>query len=118
MLAVRLGDNNLGGELLRVDLAALVYSAAHANGQGEDLAIAHAISDSRMEAAQPGWAGDSAAAMVARMDVWLATSKALLMRVGEHALGLNSDAIKFTAMEQQNAEKLRAVGDGADEASS
>lgn len=101
---------------LRVDLEALAHAITHASAQGDDLAIAHTVSDNRLAAAQPGWAGDSAVAMAAKMDVWLATSKTLLTRMGEHALGLSNDAIKFTAMEQRHADMLRAVGECTDEA--
>jgi uncharacterized protein YukE len=99
---------------LRVDLEALAHSAAHAHGQGEDLAIAHMSSNNRMEAAQPGWVGSSATALNARLTAWLATSQTLLTIVGEHALHLHNDAIDFAAMERENAEKLRAlVGDAS-----
>ncbi|MDA3642357.1 hypothetical protein, partial [Mycobacterium xenopi] len=101
---------------LRVDLETLAYSAAHAHGQGEDLAIAHVSSNNRMEAAQTGWVGSSAAALNARLTAWLTTSQALLTMVGEHALSLHNDARDFAAMERANAEKLRAVaeyGNGA-----
>ncbi|BCQ07940.1 hypothetical protein JMUB5695_01365 [Mycobacterium heckeshornense] len=94
---------------LRVDLETLAYSASHAHGQGEDLAIAHVSSNTRMEAAQPGWVGSSAAALNARLTAWLSTSQALLTMVGEHALDLHNDARDFAAMERDNAEKLRAV---------
>ncbi|MBS4727057.1 hypothetical protein MSM1_01305 [Mycobacterium sp. SM1] len=94
----------------QVDLEALVCSAAHVTGQGEDLAIAHLDSDNELEAAQWGWVGTSAAALNTRMAAWLATSRMLLTRVGEHALNLHSDAIDFAAMERENAERLRAVG--------
>lgn len=99
----------------RLDLEALACSAAHVTGQGEDLAIAYLSSDMRMDAAQAGWVGTSAAALNARTAVWLETSRALLTRVGDHALNLNHDGIDFTAMERENAEKLRTVGGGLDE---
>lgn len=98
----------------RVDLETLAYSAAHVSGQDEDLAIAHLSSDNKIEAAQPGWVGTSAEALNARMAVWLETSRRLLTRVGGHALDLHNDTIKFAAMERENAEKLHAVGNGAD----
>ena len=82
-------------ENFRVDLEALASSAAHVSGQGEDLAAAHVSSDNRIEAAQPGWVGGSAAALSARTAAWLETSRRLLTRVGGHALQLNDDGIDF-----------------------
>jgi len=101
-------------ENFRVDLEALASSAAHVSGQGEDLAAAHVSSDNRIEAAQPGWVGGSAAALSARTAAWLETSRRLLTRVGGHALQLNDDGIDFSASESENVEKLRALGSGAE----
>jgi hypothetical protein len=98
----------------QLDLEALVSSAAHVSGQGEDLALAHLSSDNKIEAAQLGWVGTSAEALNARMAVWLETSRRLLTRVGGHALELQDDGIDFATMERENTQRLRAVGDGAD----
>lgn len=95
----------------RVDLETLAASAAHAGGQGEDLAVAHLSSDNRIEAAQPGWVGSSGAALNARVMAWAVTSRTLLSRVGEHALGLHNAAIGFAAAEREHATALRAVGE-------
>jgi uncharacterized protein YukE len=98
------------GEKFQIDLEALVGSAAHVNGQGEDLATAHLASDNRITAAQSGWVGASAAALHTRAATWLETSRRLLTRVGGHALDLNNDGIGFAALERQNADKLSADG--------
>jgi WXG100 family type VII secretion target len=93
----------------RVDIEALASSAAHVAGQGDDLATAHMSSDSRIAAAQSGWVGSSGAALQTRTAAWLETSRRLLTSVGDHALALNNDGIDFTALENENVEKLRAV---------
>jgi uncharacterized protein YukE len=95
----------------RVDLEALAGSAAHVNGQGEDLATAHLSSDNRIAAAESGWVGASAAALHTRTASWLETSRRLLSSVGDHALDLNNDGIDFVAIERDNVEQSRAVGD-------
>jgi uncharacterized protein YukE len=97
------------GENFRVDIEALAGSAAQVADQGDDLAIAHVSSDSRIAAAQSGWVGSSAAALQIRTSAWLETSRRLLTSVGDHALALNNDGIDFTALENENVEKLRAV---------
>ncbi|MDT5229952.1 MAG: hypothetical protein QOI39_452 [Mycobacterium sp.] len=97
------------GGNFRVDIEALASSAAHVAGQGDDLASAHLSSDSRIAAAQSGWVGSSGAALQIRTAAWLETSRRLLTSVGDHALALNNDGIDFTALENENVEKLRAV---------
>jgi len=98
----------------RVDLEALASSAAQVSGQGEDLATAHVLSDNRITSAQPGWVGNSAAALNAKTKTWLETSRRLLTSVGDHALKLNNDGINFSALERENAEKLRQLsGEGS-----
>jgi uncharacterized protein YukE len=93
-----------------VDLEALAGSASQVSGQLEDLALAHLASDNRIEAAQPGWVGSSASALSIKAAAWSETSRALLTRVGAHAMALHSDGIAFAAMERESAERLRAVG--------
>jgi hypothetical protein len=101
-------------EKFQVDLEALTCSTAHVTGQGENLTTAHLSSDNRIVAAQSGWVGTSAAALDVRMAAWLETSRRLLSRFSDHALDLSNDRINFAAIEQENAQKLRAVGGGAD----
>lgn len=97
-------------EKFRIELSALVSSAAHVNAHGEDLANAHWSSDNRIATVQASWVGASAAALSIKTAAWLETSRTLLTRLGEHALDLNNDAIEFAERERQNAEKLKAQG--------
>lgn len=94
-----------------VDLAALAGSAAQVSAQGEDLASAHLSSDNWITNVQSGWVGASAAALSVKTSTWLETSRGLLARVGAHALDLTNDGIEYAALERDNAENLRAVGD-------
>jgi hypothetical protein len=55
--------------------------------------------------------GASAAALSVKTSTWLETSRGLLARVGAHALDLTNDGIEYAALERDNAENLRAVGD-------
>jgi uncharacterized protein YukE len=96
----------------RVDLSALAGSAAQVSAQGDDLASAHLSSDNRITNVQSGWVGASAAALSLKTSTWLETSRGLLARVGAHALDLTNDGIEYAALERDNAENLRAVGDG------
>jgi uncharacterized protein YukE len=98
-----------GGGKLRVDLEALALSAAHVSGQGEDLASAHLLSDNQIVTAQSGWVGSSALAMGAKSAKWLEDSRRLVTSVGDHALDLNNDGLKFSGMERDAAQKLQAL---------
>jgi WXG100 family type VII secretion target len=109
---VELGVVAMAEGKLRVDLAALASSAAHVDGQAEDLATAHLSSDNRIASAQAGWVGSSAASLAVKTEIWLQTSRRLVGRVGGHAIDLNSDGIAFADMEQENAESVRAVMSG------
>lgn len=100
-------------EKFRIDLEALAHSAAQVSGQGEDLATAHLSSDNRIAAAQSGWVGSSAGALLTKTASWLETSRQLITKVGEHAVELNTDGVNFAGTEDENAEKLRAVRDRA-----
>jgi uncharacterized protein YukE len=99
---------------LRVSLEDMVGSAVHVTGQGEDLATAHVIADSKMDVAQPGWQGASAASLAAKLTDWQVTSKALLSRVADHAQGLHSAALAISSFEQAGAQALEQVGVAAD----
>jgi uncharacterized protein YukE len=100
----------MGQGNFKVDLEALASSAAHVAGQGDDLASAHLSADNRMAAAQSGWVGESSAALRTRTAAWLATSRALITKVGDHALDLNNDGIAVSALESESADQLRALG--------
>lgn len=100
------------GGRFNVDMEALVCSSAHVAGQTEDLATAHLSSDNEIEAAQPGWVGISGAVLSVKAADWLEKSRALLTRVGGHAMALNNDGIVFATTERENAAKVHGVGDG------
>ena len=93
----------------RVNIEALAASAAHVAGQGDELACAHLASDNRIASAQSGWVGSSAAALQTRTAAWLETSRKLLTSVGDHALDLNNDGLRFAELDRGNVDKLRAV---------
>lgn len=97
----------------RVDPEALAGSAAQVSEQGDELASAHQLSDNRIAAAESGWVGASAVALIAKTATWLETSRGLLVRVGAHALELTSDGMVFAQMERDNVETLRPPGDAA-----
>ncbi|MGH3564103.1 MAG: WXG100 family type VII secretion target [Mycobacterium sp.] len=98
--------------VLRVDVEHLLTAAIHVSGHSEDLAARHLAADNRLEAAAPGWAGRSAAALGNRAEFWRGRSNTLVARVGEHATDLHSSALRFSAMEERNAAALSSATAG------
>jgi uncharacterized protein YukE len=96
--------------MLRVDLAALAAWAAYVSGLGEDLALAHLLSDNRIAAARSGWVGTSAVALDTTAAEWLQASRRLLRRLGDHALDLTDDGIQWAAAENVRTQKFGALG--------
>ncbi|BBX97431.1 WXG100 family type VII secretion target [Mycobacterium lacus] len=96
--------------MLQISPQQWLSSSAHVTAHGEDLAAAHLSCDYRIQAAQSGWQGASAAALSAKMDDWLEASRALLTRIGDHARGLHEAGVQHAAAEQERARALAQVG--------
>lgn len=99
---------------LDVNIEDLVASGVAVTGHGEDMAAKHCAADSRIDGAQGGWQGRSAAAMTTRMAAWSATTTTLLTRLSDHAQGLHTSARCFCEMEQRHADALTEPGAAAD----
>ncbi len=91
---------------LRVNVEDLAAAGVAVSGHGEHMAIEHAAAASRIDAAQVGWQGLSAAAMTVLSERWLATTNAQLERLRDHAQGLHASAQGFAEMEQRNSHEL------------
>ena len=94
---------------LHVNPEDLVVSGVSVTGHGEAVAIAHAVSDTRIESAQAGWQGLSSAALAAKSASWMQTSSSLLTRMADHAQGLHEGAQTYLEGEQQSSAQLRAL---------
>ena len=94
---------------LRVSIEDLAASGVAVTGHGEDLAVAHAAADGRIDAALPGWQGQSAAALAAKAATWTHDSRTLLARLSDHAQGLHTSAAEFWAHEQRSAQALNSL---------
>jgi WXG100 family type VII secretion target len=99
---------------LRVNVADLLAGGVSITGHGEDVAVKHSAADSRIDAAQAGWQGQSGAAMMARSQKWVATTGALLGRLSDHAQGLHTSAHCFQEMDQNNGQGIDTLGQAAD----
>lgn len=99
-----------------VNLSALVGSAVHVSGQGEDLAAAHVDTDATMAAAHAGWQGASAAALAEKLTAWGDQSRTLLTRISDHSQGMHSSAQEFATQDRQGHDALAALPPSATQA--
>ena len=96
--------------VLKVNVEDLVTSGVMVTGHGEDVAVKHCTADTRIESAQAGWQGRSAASMTLRLSAWSTTTTALLTQLSDHAQGLHTCAQEFCAMEERHTEALKEPG--------
>lgn len=94
---------------LRVNIEDLVASGVAATNHGEDVATRHAAADNKIDVAQFGWQGLSAAALGACTQSWRSTTTTLLARISDHAQGLHGSARAFAEMESANSQALERV---------
>ncbi|WP_099021119.1 WXG100 family type VII secretion target [Mycolicibacterium palauense] len=99
---------------LRVNIEDLIASGVAVTGHGEDVAMRHADADGRVEVAQGGWRGASAAALAAKSAAWLQTTGTLLTRMSDHAQGLHTSAQCFCEMEEGGSRALEIPAQAAD----
>lgn len=99
---------------LKVNIEDLVASGVKVTGHGEDVAMKHCTADTRIETAQGGWQGRSAASLTLRMTEWSTATTTLLTQLSNHAQGLHTCAQEFCAMEERHTEALEAPGRQAD----
>ncbi|OYN76156.1 WXG100 family type VII secretion target [Mycolicibacterium sphagni] len=98
---------------LRVNIEHLAASGIAVTGHVENVAAKHAAAAGRIDAAQAGWQGASAAAMALLSEQWVATTSALVTRLSDHAQGLHASALGFTEMEHQNSQALEQPAQAA-----
>lgn len=99
---------------LKVNIEDLVASGMTVTGHGEDVAMKHCTADTRIETAQGGWQGRSAASMTTRLTAWSQTTTTLVTRLADHAQGLHTCAQSFCEMEERHAASLESPGVQAD----
>lgn len=92
----------------------LAAAAMQVTAHGENLAAEHMSSDSRIAAAQVGWAGTSAAAISSKIDQWTKTSATLVSRMSDHAQGMHTTAQAFVAHEDRATHDFTGLAAAAD----
>ena len=91
---------------LRVNIEDLAASAVAVTGLAEDVASRHSAADDRIDAAQSGWQGQSAATLADRAQQWLQDGRDGVARLSDHAQALHTSASEFWAHEQRSAQAL------------
>jgi uncharacterized protein YukE len=93
---------------IKIDVEQLASAGRQVGDQAEDMAAEFLSADNRIQAAQHGWVGVSAAALRARMARWLPASPGLVGKVSEHGFALQTAAVWHAAAEAQRAQNREA----------
>ena len=101
---------------LSVNLEALSAAATRVQGHGDDLAVGHATTDSRVSAAGAGWTGQSSEALTAFAAKVEAQSTALVDRIGHHSRHMRSAAHSYDTNEQERVQDMAEVDRAAEAA--
>lgn len=91
---------------LRMSIEDLAASGLAVTSHAENLAAALAGAADCIDAALPGWQGQSAAALTAAAANWSRASQVLLARLSEHAEALHVSAAEFWDHERRSAQAL------------
>ncbi|HYR17522.1 MAG TPA: WXG100 family type VII secretion target [Mycobacterium sp.] len=98
-------------ERIRVVPEDLLISGAQVEGNAADVEAGHAESDARIQAAQAGMVGMSAAAVEAKLSQWQATTAALTARLTDHAEAFTTSGIDYRDTDLRNAAAIADVGE-------
>jgi hypothetical protein len=79
-----------------------------------DVETGHARADARIQTAQAGLVGLSAAAVEVKLAEWQATTQELTARLADHAEAFHASGVDFDATDIGNAQAIGAIGGQAD----
>jgi len=95
---------------VRVTPEDLVESGSHVDIHANSMYAQHTQAHGRIESAQTGWTGQSAAAMSAKAAEWQATTTALFARLTDHAETFRSSALRYQTTENESGRALDEAG--------
>lgn len=101
-------------ERLKVDIAGLIGGSTQVTEQAGVLRSSHTSSVSSLAAAEEGWVGSSADALVEMAGKWQTISARHMAAIENHATHIATAARLFDDMERRNAAELRDVTGPAD----
>ena len=87
----------------------LAASAALAASQSQRVSAAHSAASQRVDAALPGWVGNSRAALTAAAQRWADLSTGLNLRIYQHSEALRVTGLTFAAADAEHAGSLTPV---------
>ena len=92
---------------IRLNIEKLTTSGLAVTNHGEDVAAKHVTADGKIETAQGGWQGQSAAAMATRWAAWQETTGTLLTRMSGHAQGCTTARRAFPSSKPRREQEMR-----------
>lgn len=99
---------------LKVDIAGLIGASSEVADRAGALAGSHTNSLTGLAAAEAGWVGASADALVAMAEKWQTISARHTAALERHATHIDTAARLFDDMEQRNAAELKSAAGQAD----
>lgn len=102
------------GDVFKVDVEALKRAGKTVAEQAETLSSSHRASMVGLSDAETGWVGSSADALVEMSTKWQQIADTHAKAIDNQATALHSSADMFAYMEEQAAQKLKTIGDQAD----
>ena len=96
-----------------VDVPGLIQGGADVGHRAEVLAAAQKQSAASISAAQAGWVGSSATALASMADKLERISARHGKAIENQAVNMDTAARLFADMEEQHAQKMKAVGEQA-----
>jgi WXG100 family type VII secretion target len=95
---------------IHVDPDQLLISATRVDGHATEVKDTHAASHARIQDAQPGLVGSSAAAIESKLTEWQGVTRALHTVITDHAHAFRTSAAGFANTESRNAQAVAEVG--------
>ena len=98
----------MGGKL-HVDFEGLSASATRVQGHGDDLAVGHMTTDTRVSAAGGGWTGQSAEALAAWAAKLKSRSTILVDRLGNHSQHMHAAVERYGNNERDRVQDMADI---------
>ena len=102
------------GDVFKVDVDALKRAGSAVAEQATALSSSHRQSMIGLSDSESGWVGSSADALVGMADKWQQIADKHTKAIENQATAMHSSADMFAYMEEQAAQKLKSIGDQAD----
>jgi hypothetical protein len=102
------------GDIFKVDVDALTRAGSTVAEQATNLSTSHRQSMIDLSDSESGSVGSSADALVGMASEWQQIADRHTKAIDDQATAMHGSADMFAFMEEQAAQKLKAIGDQAD----